>query len=165
MTTENQEKLILEAYRRTENRLVVQAEFAIASDQRALVLATVSVALAAVIAALSQGTDSSRLLIGSTLLLSVSSLFAILAAWPQGMKTSGSKYAELKREIESNQRYVDVVAGLCLNNDDYIDFNERRAVFRSHLYRLAIVLSALGMFLAVIGLNLGIAFPPNLPKE
>jgi len=130
-------------------RLDAQIQFAVASDQRSLVLAAISVALAGVLVSMFDKAADLFWLTGATILFSISALFASLAAFPQEMKVKGSKYGRLKNLIDDGEEFLNVIAGLSEENDEAIAENAGKAEIRAHLYRLAVVFFAIGVCLAV----------------
>jgi len=138
--SDDQLALIREAYRRSEKRLEEQLAISIAFDQRSYVLAVVSIASAAYV--MNESTLASGWrggLIGAALFFTVSALLASWSALPQSMYTAGSKSRELRPSIDSDQFEATVLLGLALNNDLYIEINQRSTDVRVNIYRLAVL--------------------------
>lgn len=160
MTTPNQEALVREAYRRSEKRLEAQLAISIAFDQRSYVLAVVAIASAAYV----MGDGTADLgwpggFVGAAIFFIASALLASLSALPQETFTAGSRSGELRDLIDADTDEVRVLLGLSVNNDKYIDINDRRANFRVNVYRLAVILFGCGLLIALIAL----LFPPSAP--
>ena len=153
MLSENQKRLLLEAYRLSELSLGVQAQFAVASDQRSLVLSGVSVALAGLVAGLAGSGSEHFWSLGSASMFFLSAFFAVVAALPQKMITQGSKYGRLRKLIDKDSDFDSVIAGLAEENDEAILVNESRALVRSHAYKMAVLFFAAAACLALISFN------------
>jgi hypothetical protein len=151
--SENQAELIREAYRRSEKRLEAQLVVATAFDQRSYVLATVSIASAALVSTVLAQTGLSGLLAGAALFFAASALLAALSALPQPIFTAGSKAAELEQLINDDHPAVLVIYGLAINNDKYIDRNDFSAGLRVKVFGLAVTLFCIGLVLAAVALN------------
>jgi hypothetical protein len=152
--TDNQAELIREAYRRSEKRLEAQLAVAIAFDQRSYVLATVSIASAALVSTVLVQEGSAGMLAGAAIFFTVGALLAALSALPQAMFTAGSKAAELEQFIDDDHPALLVIYGLAINNDKYIARNDFKAEVRANVFRLAVVLFCVGLVLAAVALNL-----------
>ena len=148
---DNREKLVELAYKRSSDVLQAQAAIASASDQRALVFATLSVAAAALVfSALTKG-DEIFYAQGAAIFFCVSAVFTTFSASPGALYSAGSKAALLKTSIEADTPYDSALLGLCNNNDEYIDSNERAAQWRAHSYRFAMLLFIFGVAMSLVG--------------
>ncbi len=153
-STENQIKLVKLAYSRSSATLQAQATIASASDQRALVFSTLSVAAAALVfGALSQPTGSFAA-IGAAVLFCFAALLSAVSAMPGKLHGFTSKYSELRDAVERDLNIESVLVGLCSNNDEYLEKNEQEAVWRAHCYRFAVFVFLIGVSWSLISFTL-----------
>ena len=152
---ENREKLVDLAYRRSSDVLQAQASIASASDQRALVFATLSVAAAALVFSTLKDNGNEVLAQGTAVFFCISAVFTTISAAPGRLFIAGSKAALLKSTIDSDTSYHSALYGLALNNDEYIDQNEHSAKWRAHCYRFSVALFLVGVSLTLFGFLAG----------
>ena len=147
----NQMKLIDLAYTRSCQRLDTQQEIANASDQRALVFSTLSIASSALIFGALNSASGKACAVGSAVFFGVAALSSALSALPQKQYSTGSHAKDLEESIKDDTNEYKVLRGLCVNNDEYIDFNEGRAGARAHFYRFGIFAFIVGILISAIG--------------
>ena len=148
---ENREKLVELAYKRSNDVLQAQAAIANATDQRALVFATLSIAAAALVFnALNKG-DGVFFAKGAAIFFCVSAACTTISASPGSLYPAGSKASLLTPSINADISYSAALLGLANNNDEYIDANEKGAKWRAHFYRFAILLFGVGVGFSLLG--------------
>lgn len=148
---ENKERLVELAYRRSIERLQLQAEVANFADQRSLVFATLSIASAALVFGALKETSSENSAIGAAIFFCLAAAVSATAAMPGKVYSAGSKAAEIRHAIDQDIVFASVLLGLCENNDFYIDRNEQTAKTRAHMYRFSILLFLVGVTLSLFG--------------
>lgn len=152
--TENQLALVGLAYSRSKDSLQAQSVIASAADQRALVFSTLSIAAAALVyGALNQHGEATSA-IGTSVFFCLSSLSAAISALPGRLHGFTSKYNEMSNSVEFDRPLEEVLVGLCANNDEYLDLNERSASWRAHFYRFAVFVFLFGACWSLVGFTL-----------
>jgi len=144
------ERLLLEAYRLSERRLEMQISFAMASDQRSLVLAGVSIATSTFVAVITQSLSIGWWGVAPALVFGLSAVFAILSAIPTGTHAVGNNFSDIKPFIEEGVDFLELIESLAENNDLKILQNEETKRYYSQLYLLAMFLFFIGIFLTFI---------------
>ena len=122
--TDNQKKLILEAYRRSEERLRSQKEMAIAADQRAMTFAGFMIAAATVLGGFAFSATIKGPIIFTSALLIVSAFLAVLSASPAQFGTTGGKFTEWKTDVDEDIPFEFVLKQVGGFQDEDIEDNE-----------------------------------------
>ena len=120
----NKEELILEAYRRSEERLAVQQTMALAADQRALTFSGLLFAAAAILAGLTENASDASSLFWTSGILVVSAAFAGWSARPVDFGSAGGRFSSLKKDIEDDVPHLNALQQIGEYNDEHISDNE-----------------------------------------
>ena len=148
--TNNQEKLIDLAYKRSVATLQAQAAIAAASDQRALVFSTLSVAAATLVFGALNRPSADISAAGAAVLFCISALASAVSAVPGKLHGSTSRYTELSELIQQDHAFANVLVGICSNNDKDLEENEKSAVWRSHAYRFSVFVFLIGVVWSLV---------------
>ncbi len=143
-------QLIKLAYELSEDRLRTQQSFAVASDQRSLVLAGVAIAAATFVAGLISHNSSNALFLISSVMFSFASIFAIMSALPSSLKTTGSKFSDIEPFLDGSFSYDDCLRSLATNNDEKVEQNELNRRKAAMMYMFAITFFVFGIAFSLI---------------
>ena len=145
-------ELLSEAVRLAETRLKSQQQFAIASDQRSLVLAGISIAAATLLIGYILPSAEKIYVLISAGLFSVSSVTAVLSARPQPMYAVGASFSSLEPLALRGESFEDVLLGLGRNLEVAAKENSKARYKAANIYNVSIGFFSLGAFFLLIAL-------------
>jgi len=147
---ENQRQLIQVALERAERQLAAQQAFAVASDQRGLVLAGIGVAAAAFVSSIEVNADQVPYIAISVIGFFMSAILACFSARPQKMFSGGAKYTDMLSIINEDKPLLNVLAGLGESADRQIEDNEKFRVWPIRYYKISIYAFAFSALTALV---------------
>lgn len=121
---DNKEKLILEAYRLSQERLQCQQALALAADARAINFCVAMFAIAALLTGLSDGSSYQWGLLASAGCCIVAGVVSGFSAAPVEFGAPGSRFSAFDEDFEQNTDYLSVIEELGSHNDEAIDGND-----------------------------------------
>jgi hypothetical protein len=142
-----------EALRQTERLLDSQLAAEAARDQRALVVVAFSVASAGF--SLRAAGEGPAAFTWAAVVFGMAALVGALAALPREFHGAGYRHATLRGALAQAEDAASLLRSLAVKNDEYIALNARAGVLMANLYRGAIILFAVGTFIALFGVAAG----------
>ena len=140
----------LEAYRLSERRLEDQANTALHADQRAMSVAGLALAGAAILCGLSpDAAVPLGLLIGSVFLV-IAAGFAWYSARPLDFFMPGASYQSFDKDIAAERPAMEVIEEMGRHNDVAADKNEIILNSNARTLGTAFAASVIGVLIAVI---------------
>lgn len=146
----NREKLILEAYRLSEERLQCQQTLALAADARAVNFGVAMFAIAALLAGLSVDSAYQAALLSTSALVVCAGAVAGYSAKPIEFGAPGARYRSLGEDIRRDRPFEDVIEQLGTFNDEAIDENDEAMKANRELMYCAYVMCLCSPILGVL---------------
>ena len=146
----NLDEVRMEAYSLSQRRLEDQTNAALAADQRAMSVAGLTLAAAAILCGLSPNAVApSALLLGSVLLI-ISAGMAWYSARPVDFFMPGSHFRAFDSDIASERSPVDVLTEMGKNNDAAIDANDTLLTSNARTLGRSFLVAIFGVLVAVV---------------
>lgn len=139
-----------EAYRLSERKLEMQFTSALAADQRALSIAGLTVAAAAILAGLAANAENAIVMLLGAACLVVSAFLAWHSARPQRFHTPGAEFADLQDDIKEKVSYETLITQIGGFNDKHTRDNDKKMRFNSNLMRAAFIMAIIGLLVAIV---------------
>jgi hypothetical protein len=148
--TDDKRLTYLEAYRLSEERLRSQLTAALASDQRAVQVASIAVATAAIMTTLSSQATVPMAHILGALFLIFASFLAAFAARPTDFYMPGAKFNDFELDLEEQRSFERVIRDMAKFNDKHSDDNDKRMKRSGWFLRWSYWFSVAGVMIALV---------------
>ena len=142
---------IREAYRLADQRLEWQFTSAIAADQRAMGVAGMLSAAAAILAALAENVTASWLLLVGSGGLVIATCLAWYSARPTAFYAPGAEFSNFKSDIDAARPIDDVLTEMGGFHDKHIRYNDARMITSSSQMKWAFRVALGSVALVIIG--------------
>lgn len=140
----------LEAYRLSARRLEDQTNSALAADQRAMSVAGLGMAAAAILCGLAPSAGVPlALLFGSVFLLTTTGL-AWFSARPVDFFMPGASYRDFDADLKNGKPAVEVLDEMGRNNDKSSDKNEQTLKRNAQIIGAALYVAVIGLLIAIL---------------
>ncbi|KAB7610124.1 hypothetical protein F9L33_14605 [Amylibacter sp. SFDW26] len=137
-------RILLEAYRLSEERLKAQTSSALAADSRAMAFAGLLVAASAILAGLSTSSPNTDGMLWGAAILIIAAIFSGLAARPIDFYMAGAKAGDVYIDA-SQSDFLEEIKQLSGFNDKHIVENYRKMKHNNDLFRISFVCALLGV--------------------
>ncbi|MCF2872405.1 hypothetical protein L0664_15125 [Octadecabacter sp. G9-8] len=143
--------MIKEAYRLSELSLHWQFTAAIAADQRAMRLAGMYVAVAALLLAVPNEGDTKGMFFLAAAGLACAACLAVMSALPQLFHAPGGSSSILEEDIEEDKSEDEILIELSKYNDQHIKLNGKKRKSSNYRMKCSFVMAGFSLFVMLIG--------------
>ncbi len=139
--SDNREKLILEAYRRSDERLAAQSSLALAADGRAMSFAGVMIASSTILAGMSLTSQYMVGVLAASACLLVSACAAAWSAMPVKFAVPGNEYIDWQDDLTGDVAYLAAIESILVAQDEHIADNDTTLDWNAKLLKFSFALA------------------------
>ena len=143
-------KLLMEAYRLSEKRLEVQQAFAVAADQKALMLAVAAIAAATFASNVQVESGSFNYGQASSVFFAICSLLSLFSAIPQTLHSAGILFSEIKPTLEARPEFQSAITNLAENYEECFRQNEQKRKKMATIYSFGLSMFGFGVIIFLV---------------
>ncbi|MBL4750635.1 MAG: hypothetical protein JKX71_08685 [Amylibacter sp.] len=154
-------KILEEAIRHTEIRLEDFLKLGLAADQRAMTFASLSMAIAAILASSAGGTTSPFIIYAGSISIVLGSALSMWSAKPKTFEVRGHRYEDWEDHITNSDTYEDVLKSQAKENDDRLKDNLQSLKESGQIFTFSLVWTVLSTLMTMT-LLLGFSAVENI---